>query len=88
MKRLLFLFKKITLYLLITGSAELTAQSLENIKTSFDGERVTITYDLNNTEPNQKFRINIFSSHNGYSTPIVSVSGDWGTEVAVGKPKK
>ena len=78
----------LAIFILIAICFTAKSQSLENIKTSFDGERITITYDLTNSDPDQKFKVIVYSSHNGYSTPIVSISGDWGNEVASGKTKK
>jgi Ser-Thr-rich glycosyl-phosphatidyl-inositol-anchored membrane family len=60
-------------------------QTIENVKTSFDGEKMIITYDLNYTDPNQKFRISIYSSHDNYQKPLSLLIGDFGDNVSPGK---
>jgi hypothetical protein len=63
------------------------AQTLENINASFDGERVTVSYVLTHTEAGQKFKIDLYSSHDNYSQPI-SVTGDAGENVLPGTAKR
>jgi len=65
----------------------LKAQTLENINASFDGEIVTVSYVLNHTESNQKFKIALYSSHDNYTQPLV-VTGDAGENVLPGKAKR
>lgn len=65
-----------------------TAQSIENVKTTFDGERILITYDLNNSDLTQKFNVALYSSHNKYGFPIQSLAGDAGENVLPGKGKR
>ena len=62
------------------------AQTLENINASFDGERVTVSYILSYAEVNQKFKIDLYSSHDNYSQPI-TVTGDAGENVLPGRTK-
>lgn len=62
------------------------AQTLENINASFDGERLTVSYILSYAEVNQKFKIDLFSSHDNYSQPI-EVTGDAGENVLPGRTK-
>jgi len=64
------------------------AQSVENVVASFDGEKISITYDLNHTLADQKFKVSIFSSHNNFQSPITLVTGDVGDNILVGKSKK
>jgi hypothetical protein len=51
------------------------SQTVENVKTSFDGERVAITYDLVYSDAKQKFKVSIYSSHDGYQTPLSLLLG-------------
>ena len=64
------------------------AQTIENVKTTFDGERVIITYDLNNSDLTQKFKVVLYSSHNKYGFPLHSLVGDVGENVLPGKGKR
>ncbi len=75
---LLFFLSLITAY----------GQTLENVKASFDGEHMVISYDLNNPDANQKFKIALYSSHDNYTTPIANNTGDIGENVLPGKSKK
>jgi len=63
---------------------KLKAQSVENVVASFDGENITITYDLNHPNSEQLFSISTFSSHNNYQTALALVRGDVGKNISVG----
>ena len=63
-----------------------TAQEIENLFFRIEGSNVIITYDLKG-EPEQLFRIEVFSSHNNYSTKLIQVSGDAGENIAPGRAK-
>ena len=63
-------------------------QTVENIKAVFDGEKMVVTYDLEFTDVNQKFKVALFSSHDSYSRPLSFTTGDVGESVHVGKANK
>jgi hypothetical protein len=54
------------------------SQSIENLKSTFDGEKVTVTYDLIYDNPNQKFNVQLFGSHDNFQTPLSLVMGNDG----------
>jgi hypothetical protein len=60
------------------------SQKLENLRASFDGEKMVITYDLLFADPAQKFRVTLYSSHDNYARPLSLVTGDVGESVAPG----
>jgi hypothetical protein len=64
------------------------AQAIENIKVSFDGQKVSITYDLLHANPDEKFKVTIFSSHDNFSIPLNFAEGDVGEGIFPGKSKK
>lgn len=66
------------LLVFLFASFHLYAQRLENIRAEAinGGERVVITYDLVGANPDQKYKVNVYSSHNNYSTSLSQVSGD------------
>ncbi len=64
------------------------SQTLDNVKASFDGDKVIITYDLNNADVNQKFKVGLYSSHDNYNNPISFGTGDIGENVLPGKLKR
>lgn len=64
------------------------AQVIENIKVMFDGQKVTISYDLLHSNPNEKFKVTIFSSHDNFSIPLTFTEGDIGEGVFPGKSRR
>lgn len=69
-------------------SQSVKAQTVENIVASFDGEKISITYDLNHNVVEHKFIISLYSSHNGFQNPLTLVTGDVGNDIPSGKGKK
>ncbi len=63
-------------------------QPIENIRATFDGENMLVVYDLNQREANQRFKIVLYSSHNGYTSPVTATFGDVGEAVSPGKSKR
>jgi len=80
-------FKYLSIFLgLLFITFTSTAQEIENLFRRIEGTNVILTYDLTG-EPEQLFRIEIFSSHNNYSTKLVEVSGDVGENISPGRGK-
>jgi hypothetical protein len=69
-------------------SVEALAQRFENVRTSFSAGMVTIVYDITGSTPDQKFNVEIFGSHNNFSTPLKNVIGDVGQNVSGGFNKQ
>lgn len=61
------------------------AQEIKDVRASFDGEKVIITYDLAFDDPTQKFKIALYSSHNNYERPLSLLLGDQGDNVVPGE---
>lgn len=64
------------------------AQTIENVRSSFQNKKVTIVYDIVGAKAGQEFNIQVFSSHNGFATPLTYLSGDVGHGVKPGVSKK
>ena len=64
------------------------SQSIENVRASFADGKVTIAYDLLRTDPNQTYFVEVSGSHNNYSSPLKTVSGDVGANIKGGSGKK
>jgi hypothetical protein len=77
----------IIISLLFINLSVLHAQDLENIISFFDGERVTVTYDLKSKNSDQRFNVLVYGSHDNYSRELV-VAGEAGKNVAPGLQKK
>jgi len=65
----------------------LSAQKIENVKATINGDDIIITYDLSGTE-GQEFKINLYASNSNFSKPIVKASGDIGNRITPGKDKR
>ena len=68
----------------ITGAS---AQSLENIRASFQDGKVIVFYDLAGVAAGEKYSLQIFGSHNNYSSPLKAVEGDVGDSISAGREK-
>ena len=75
----------VSAFFLITTLA--WSQTLSGLVVSFDGEKLSIRYDLNDADPNQKYKVLIYSSHDNYTTPLSLAIGDFGESVLPGKKK-
>jgi hypothetical protein len=80
-----FVRHSLVIFLLMTSATCLLSQHFENVKTTFDGESVIITYDLVHTDANANFVVNAYSSHDRYSAPLQAVKGEVGDKVLPGK---
>jgi len=73
--------------LLLHFASTLHGQIVDNVIASFDGERVTVAYDLKSKKAGERFQVLVYSSHDNYSNQIV-VTGDAGEAVAPGVGKQ
>ncbi len=75
--------------ILLLSTALLKAQVITNLKAELKGDNVEITYDLESRMPEgQTFDLLLYGSHNGYSSPLMLISGDIGKELLPGSGKK
>ncbi len=70
--------------LLSTADQDLKIKQVEFLE---DGS-VSLTYDLLDNQTDRKYTIYLYSSVDNYIQPLTNVSGDAGSEVAVGGNKK
>lgn len=64
------------------------AQSINNVKASFNEGRVIVTYDLVGGSLNQKYALELYGSHDNFSKPLTKVTGDVGKNVTPGILKR
>src|SRR5579859_7040192 len=78
-----------TVAAIVFSSTHLCGQSVKNIvaKSSADG-KVVVTYDLVGTTADQKFSIDLFSSHDNFNLPLSKVNGDVGKNISSGTGKR
>jgi Ser-Thr-rich glycosyl-phosphatidyl-inositol-anchored membrane family len=67
--------------------SNLQGQTITNVLSSFDGEKITVSYNLQSKITSQRFNVSVFGSHDGYTQPLV-VIGDAGENVNPGNGKK
>ena len=60
-------------------------QQVSNVRAEKDGDNVRIVYDLEGTSSDAMFDVNIYSSHNNFTTPLKLITGDVGKRIKPGK---
>ena len=73
---------KLVILFVFSVSISAFSQKLENLKAIAQGDRIVITYDIKGTLAGDKCDIQIYSSHNNFSTQLKRVSGDVGNGLA------
>jgi hypothetical protein len=68
-----------TFALLLFANTLLVAQRIDNVKAATVGEKVVITYDINDAAEGQKFKVKLYASHDNFNNPLAQVSGDVGS---------
>jgi hypothetical protein len=76
------------LLLLVLSMNWVSAQTIENVRSTFQNNKITITFDIVNAKAGQEFNVQVYSSHNGFATPLTYLSGDVGHSVKPGVSKK
>jgi hypothetical protein len=57
-------------------------------KVELQGEKVIVHYDLEDSNPNNEYLLNLFSSKDNFTAPLSKVTGDVGPEIKPGTGKK
>lgn len=65
-----------------------SAQEFTIKKMELDGDRINIYYDLIDTTANRTYTVNLYSTIDNYTSPLLKVSGDQGLEVKPGINRK
>lgn len=76
------------LAVLIVFSLPLFGQRKENLRAAFANGKVTILYNVTGGKERQTYSIQVFGSHNNYSSPLRLVTGDVGDGVKGGNDRK
>lgn len=85
-RRIIVAINALVLTLVLSPTFKSEAQQIENVLFKVSGSRVEVKYDLIADET-QLYRIEVFSTHNNYSSPLVKVAGDVGDNIVPGKGK-
>jgi hypothetical protein len=80
---------RVTLLAIATFAASAAfAQSIAIKKVELAGELIIVHYDLEDSNPNNEYLVNLYSSKDNYFAALTKVSGDVGMEVKPGLDKK
>lgn len=71
----------------ITLSYYSFSQSIEKIRIEPQGAKVLVTYDLNSDNPNDRYNVRIYGSHDDFRQPLLIVRGDVGDNISPGTNK-
>ncbi len=77
-----------SLILSLTLSSTVSAQRLANISAIFDDEKVLITYDLLAEHADDKFSVQVYSSHDNFQSPLSLLVGDAGENIIPGNTRR
>ena len=83
MKRFLLVFA-LMVFISVVG----ICQTITIKKIELAGEKVIVHYDLEDSNPNNEYQLNLYSSKDNYATALTKVTGDVGGEIKPGTAKK
>ncbi len=72
----------------IAVAAGASAQSVTIKKIELAGEKVIVHYDLDDSNPNNEYQLNLYASKDKFSAPLTKVKGDVGDAVKPGIDRK
>lgn len=76
------------LSILLLASVCASAQKVTIKRVELAGEKIIVHYDLEDSNPNNEYQINLYSSQSNFNTALTKVKGDVGNEVKAGTDKK
>lgn len=76
----------LVLVLLFVSSG--SAQTVVIKRVDLVGEKITVTYDLEDSNPTNNYLLNLYTSRDNFAVAVKNVSGDVGLEVKPGAGKK
>ena len=79
--------KKLYFVLLLIG-INADAQTLVIRKVELVLDKVIVTYDLEDSNPNNEYFLNLYASKDNFATPLTHVTGDVGPDMKPGTGKK
>lgn len=65
-----------------------SAQTIAIKKVELAGEKIIVHYDLEDGNPNNEYKLDLYASADNYATPLAKVKGDVGLEVKPGIDRK
>jgi hypothetical protein len=80
--------KHLAVLCLLTSYFFSSAQSVIIKRVELAGEKVIVHYDLDDSNPNNEYQLNLYASKDNYTVPMTKVKGDVGNEIKPGSGKK
>jgi len=80
--------RRFLLLWLVAAPFALSAQNVLIKKVELVGDKVIVTYDLDDSNSSNEYLLNLYASKDNYAAPLTKVSGDIGPEVKPGLNKK
>ncbi|HEU5289842.1 MAG TPA: Ser-Thr-rich GPI-anchored membrane family protein [Cyclobacteriaceae bacterium] len=77
-----------TLVAAMATSHALLAQKVSISKVELTGNKVVVTYELEDSNPNNEYLISLYGSKDNFAGPLTKVSGDVGSGIKAGLTKK
>lgn len=75
-------------FVLFTGVFSGIAQNVQIREVEIAGKKIIVHYDLEDSNPNNEYKLDLYASRDNYASPLTKTSGDIGSEVAPGKGKQ
>ena len=76
--------RKTILFFLTLLASTAFAQSVLVNRVELRGDKIIVHYQLDDSNPNNEYQIGLYASRDNYSTPLLKVTGDVGTEIKPG----
>ena len=78
----------IVCFIVLVSLATVQSQNVVIKNIELAGEKIIVTYDLEDSNPINEYKLDLYASKDNYATPLSKVAGDVGLEVKPGKNKK
>lgn len=80
---------RLLLILVLSGLLlEANAQLVTIKKVELSGDKILVLYDLEDSNPEREFSLNLFASKDNFAAPLQKVKGDIGSEIKPGANKR
>ena len=80
--------KRLTLSFLLLFPLLGLAQRVQIKNIELAGEKIIVHYELDDSNPNNEYQLNLFTSKDNFTVPMNKVTGDIGNEIKPGTTKK
>ncbi len=79
---------RLALVFVLVTPVILHAQKVQIERVELAKEKIIVHYDLDDSNPNNEYQLNLYASKDNYTVPMTQVKGDVGNEIKPGVGKK